>query len=431
MCPSFVGGVSAGRFLEAGLLGPGCEQRVPDGYRWPVCPEPYFMPVWHMGSAPSELLIFADLRFWVSLNTLSVGKNFFCIFFCIFSVKCLFISFTSFSFFLGFLSLGLSVVYMLGQVTLCCRYFSQFVSCLLSYKCFWPCGLFYFNCCASLSVVVFAPGFWSTCPEVKESLTPVFCYLLLSFIYLRLCSIWGLLQYVWCNLWISFCLLPNGHSFIPGPVIEKSIIAPWLETESRSSLGPLMHLFFPSCRLQACGAEVMPTHPTVPRARPAGLEASSLQGVLWGQVPRPGWDSGLPWWLFLRLCRIIAVPDSVSCNTVLSVSVWAPVTSTWPSVLHVALLWGHADYRQRHHPQRHGSHREDRGQGETALWLAGDLDVAQTSSCPRLGWEAVVCSPLRPLQIGQRYSDETNLLCLYLASWVWFLNQLIAFESSF
>ena len=333
MCPSFVGGVSAGRFLEAGLLGPGCEQRVPDGYRWPVCPEPYFMPVWHMGSAPSELLIFADLRFWVSLNTLSVGKNFFCIFFCIFSVKCLFISFTNFSFFLGFLSLGLSVVYMLGQVTLCCRYFSQFVSCLLSYKCFWPCGLFYFNCCASLSVVVFAPGFWSTCPEVKESLTPVFCYLLLSFIYLRLCSIWGLLQYVWCNLWISFCLLPNGHSFIPGPVIEKSIFAPWLETESRSSLGPLMHLFFPSCRLQACGAEVMPTHPTVPRARPAGLEASSLQGVLWGQVPRPGWDSGLPWWLFLRLCRIIAVPDSVSCNTVLSVSVWAPVTSTWPSVL--------------------------------------------------------------------------------------------------
>ena len=202
VCPSFVGGVSAGRFLEAGLLGPGCEQRVPGGYRWPVCPEPYFMPVWHMGSAPSELIIFADLRFWVSLNTLSVGKNFFCIFFCIFPVKCLFISFTNFSFFLGFLSLGLSVVYILGQVTLCCRYFSQFVSCLLSCKCFWPCGLFYFNCCASLSVVVFAPGFWSTCPEVKENLAPVFCYLLLSFIYLRLCSIWGLLQYVWCNLWI-------------------------------------------------------------------------------------------------------------------------------------------------------------------------------------------------------------------------------------
>lgn len=55
--------------------------------------------------------------------------------------------------------------------------------------------------------------------------------------------------------------------------------------------------------------------------------------------------------------------------------------------LHVALLLpAHllrrdANDRQRHHPQRHGCHRKNRRQGETALWPAVNLDVAQIYSC--------------------------------------------------
>ena len=118
----------------------------------------------------------------------------------------------------------------------------------------------------------------------------------------------------------------------------QSLKSPYLPHDLRLSPGlPSGHSC--ACSSPAAGSRLVGQRwcPHTPlchgRGRLACREASSLQGVLWGQVPRPGWDSGLPWWLFLRLCRIIAVPDSVSCNTVLSVSVWAPVTSTWPSVL--------------------------------------------------------------------------------------------------
>lgn len=57
--------------------------------------------------------------------------------------------------------------------------------------------------------------------------------------------------------------------------------------------------------------------------------------------------------------------------------------SDWVS-LHVALLlpahllWRNADHRQCHDPQRHGCHRKNCRQGEIALWLVVNLDLAQT-----------------------------------------------------
>lgn len=57
--------------------------------------------------------------------------------------------------------------------------------------------------------------------------------------------------------------------------------------------------------------------------------------------------------------------------------------SDWVS-LHVALLlpahllWRNADNRQCHDPQWHGRHRKNCRQGETALWLVVNLDLAQT-----------------------------------------------------
>ena len=139
---------------------------------------------------------------------------------------------------------------------------------------------------------------------------------------------------------------------------------------------------------------------------------------------------------FLRLCRVTAVSDCVCCNTVLSVSVWAPATSTWPSVLTcgpTAPSLSTMGACRLSSTLLSSTEWESRG-GSWTRWdcppAGGDLDVAQTSSCPWLGMgSSGLFSP-------EAFTDKSEIqwwdqfAMLFLVSWVWFLNQLIAFESS-
>lgn len=141
--------------------------------------------------------------------------------------------------------------------------------------------------------------------------------------------------------------------------------------------GAATHLHPASSRL--VGQRWCPRTPLCRRRGRAGLEASSLQGVLWGQVPGP--------WLRLRSALMTLSPAVVfrycrlrllSAVTLFCLFQFEPQLHRPDRVsLHVALLlpayllWGHADYHQRYHPQWQESRGEDRGQGETALRLPG------------------------------------------------------------
>lgn len=50
VCPSFAGGVSAGKIPRSRVAGSRLWAEGARGHRWPVCPELHFVPVWHMGS---------------------------------------------------------------------------------------------------------------------------------------------------------------------------------------------------------------------------------------------------------------------------------------------------------------------------------------------------------------------------------------------
>lgn len=97
VCPSFVGVVSVGKIPRSRVAGSRLRAEGAQGVPLACLPRAALHACLTHGKCSLRVALFAVLRLWVSLNTLSVGKNFFYIF----PVKCVFISFTHFSFFWG------------------------------------------------------------------------------------------------------------------------------------------------------------------------------------------------------------------------------------------------------------------------------------------------------------------------------------------
>lgn len=76
------------------------------------------------------------------------------------------------------------------------------------------------------------------------------------------------------------------------------------------------------------------------------------------------------WCCFLTLCSLFQFEPQLHRSDRVSLHV--------ALLLPAHLLWRNADNRQCHDPQWHGRHRKNCRQGEIALWLVVNLDLAQT-----------------------------------------------------
>lgn len=208
---------------------------------------------------------------------------------------------------------------------------------------------------------------------------------------LFLCTVWSRdLTFIFAT-WPPVCEL--------APFIKRRSLPQWFEVLSFETLGPRCSLGLVTCQpgpteFQNYGREeVSPAHrATCEQSGQAGPVASlrrercnagprvPAQGGLVSSPPRLG-----------SPCRHAPAAvgprcPSLTCSALTLCSLFQSEPQLHRSdrvSLHVAvllpahLLWRDADNRQRHDPQRHGRHRKDCRQGDAALWLMVNLDMAR------------------------------------------------------